>query len=186
MGLLIDPLISFDRIDREEMNGLLVAWDHQMGPIMRPEFTSPIDFVLRESGRPIAVIAADTLIRETCSLTRQQAFEMSRMCSAPGRRGVSSMAMRMWRAFAYPLIAEAWGTPWVISYQDAARHTGNLYRYDGWLIAGYSVSGSDDRALPGTAKVRRKKIWAWNSDVAAMRARAASDIKVPAWAREAA
>lgn len=177
-----DPLISFDRIDRAEMNELLVAWDHQMGPINRPEYTPPIDFALREHGRPIAVIAADTLVRETCDFTRQDAFELSRLCSAPTRPGISSMAMRMWRTFAYPLIARAWGTPWVISYQDAVRHTGNLYRYDGWMIAGYSVSGTDQRALPGTAKVRRKKIWSWNADAEAMNARRELQLETPRWA----
>lgn len=179
-GLFPEALVSFDRIDRAEMNALLIAWDHKMGPINRPEYTPPIDFALREHGRPIAVIAADTLVRETCDFTRQDAFELSRLCSAPERRGVSSMAMRMWRAFAYPLITRAWKTPWVISYQDAVRHTGNLYRYDGWLIVGYSVSGTDTRARPDTARASRKKIWAWNSDAAAMRER--PEVVAPRWA----
>lgn len=130
--------------------------------------------------RSIAVIAADTLIRETCDFTRREAFELSRLCSTPSERGISSMAMRMWRQFAYPLIASAWKAPWVISYQDAARHTGNIYRYDGWLIVGYSVSGTDPRADPGTAKVKRKVIWGWNADAAAMRAKEAPER--PAWA----
>lgn len=179
---LIDPLFVFDRIDREELNDCLVRWDHKMGPIQRPEYTPPIDFVLRENGRPLFVIAADTLIRPTCGLDRSEAFELSRMCADPARARISSLAMRMWRALAYPLIVGAWGSPWVISYQDAARHTGNLYRYDGWLVLGYSVSGSDPRALPGTAAVRRKVIWGWHGDAAAMAERRKLEIKKPKWA----
>jgi hypothetical protein len=182
MGLLIDPFISFDLIDREEMNECLVAWDHKMGPLNRPEFTPPIDYVLRENGKPVAVIAADTLIRETLGFTRNDAFEMSRMCASPDRRGASSLMMRMWRAFAYPLIVRAWKSPWVISYQDAVQHTGNLYRYDSWLKLGYSTSGTDPRALPGTASVRKKIIWGWNADPKAMGARRAAPAKKPAWA----
>lgn len=181
-GLLFDPLLSFDRIAREEMNELLSAWGHQMGPINRPEYTPPIDFALREHGRPIAVIAADTLIKSTCGFTRDDAFEISRMCAAPGRCGVSSLTMRLWRSVAYPLIVRAWKAPWVISYQDAVRHTGNLYRYDGWLIVGYSVSGTDTRARPDTARASRKKIWGWNGDAAAMQARREAPPAAPRWA----
>lgn len=182
MPLLVDPFVSFDTIDRDELNRCLVAWDHKMGPLNRPEYTAPIDFVLREHGEPLAIVAADTLIRATCGLTRGDAFEVSRICSSPQRRGISSLMMRLWRTFGYPQIARAWGTPWAISYQDAARHTGNLYRYDGWLIYGYSTSGSDPRALPGTASVRRKVIWGWNADTAAMSARKTVEIKKPTWA----
>lgn len=182
MALLIDPLFGFDRIDRDELNDCLVRWGHRMGPINRPEYTPPIDFVLRENGEPISVIAADTLIRDTCNFTRADAFEMSRMCAAPERRGLSSLMMRMWRAFAYPLIVDAWKAPWVVSYQDAVRHTGNLYRFDGWLVVGYSASGSDPRALPGTATVKRKVIWGWSGEAAAMAARRKLEIKKPKWA----
>jgi antitoxin VapB len=183
VNLLIDPYISFDLIGRDELNRCLRAWGHKMGPLQRPLFKAPCDYVLRLRGEPLAVVASDTLIRPTCELTRGTAFEMSRMCSAPGHRGISSLMMRMWRAFAYPQIVRAWGAPWVISYQDAVGHTGNLYRYDGWLLIGYSVSGKDPRALPGTTAVRRKKIWAWNADPAAMAGRAKIEVKRPAWAR---
>lgn len=90
--------------------------------------------------------------------------------------------MKLWRVFAYPLIVRAWGTPWVISYQDAARHQGQLYRYDHWLKLGYSTSGRDPRAAPGTASVRRKVIWGWNADTTAMAERRAIDLKKPGWA----
>lgn len=177
-----DPLFSFDRIGRGEMNDLLVRWGHKMGPIRRPEYTPPIDFAFRKDGQPIVVIAADTLIRPTTGLDRSTGFELSRLCADPGTAKVSSLAMRMWRALAYPLIVDAWKTPWVISYQDAAQHTGNLYRYDGWVVRGYSVSGTDPRANDDTAKVRRKIIWGWNADAAAMAEARTSPITKPKWA----
>jgi hypothetical protein len=182
MPLLIDPFVSLDLIDREEMNRCLVAWDHKMGPLNRPEYTAPIDYALWQNGKPIAIVAADTLIRDTCGFTRADAFEMSRMCAAPGHRGLSSLMMRLWRAFAYPEIVRVWGSPWVISYQDAVRHSGNLYRYDGWLKLAYTTSGTDPRALPGTASVRHKVVWGWSADAAAMSSRRALEIKKPKWA----
>lgn len=184
---LLPPLISFDTITRAELNACLLAWGHRMGPIQRPAFASPIDFVLRLNDEPIAVVAADTLIRDTCGFTRASAFELSRMCAAPGHRGVSSLMMRQWRAFAYPLIVRAWGTPWVISYQDAVLHSGNLYRFDGWVRLGCTSSGTDARASCGCRKGRKKIIWGWTHDAparAAARA-AASDIQWPRWANVA-
>lgn len=179
---VIAPFLSFDAIDRDEMNGLLTAWKHRMGPIQRPIYKRPIDFALRLHGAPVAVVAADTLIRDTCDLTRADAFELSRLCADPKHRALCSIAMRLWRQFAYPVIRDAWKAPWVISYQDnASQHGGNLYRYDGWLILGYSSSGNDPRARDATAKVRRKVIWGWNADAAAMRARSAPER--PSWAR---
>lgn len=177
--LFDDPFVSFDRIERDEMNDCLVRWGHRMGPINWPEYTKPIDFALRRHGRPVAVIAADTLIRDTCDLTRANAFELSRLCGPD--HGMCADAMWMWRHFAYPLIAQTWGTPWVISYQDASRHKGFLYRYDNWLVVGYSVSGRDPRAAPGTAAVSRKVIWGWSADAAAMAERRANPPVKPAW-----
>lgn len=180
MSGLIDPFVSFDTIDRDEMNACLVRWDHRMGPINRPEYAKPIDFALRKHGQPVAVIASDTLIRATCGFDRTHAFELSRLCGP--EHGMCADAMWMWRHFAYPIISKAWGTPWVISYQDAARHKGFLYRYDNWLVVGYSTSGRDPRALPGTATVRRKVIWGWNADVAAMSERRRNPPEKPKWA----
>lgn len=182
MALLIDPYISFDTINRDEMNRCLKTWRHRMGAIRRPVFKTPTDFVLRRHGEPLVVIAADTLIRPTCKLDRSSAFELSRLCADPEHYGMCSLAMRLWRIFAYPVIVRDWGTPWVISYQDAAStHNGNLYRYDGWVILGYSVSGKDPRAMPETAEVRRKVIWGWNADVEQMQLRRNNPPAEPAW-----
>lgn len=179
MSGLFAPIMSFDTIDREAMNERLIAWGHRMGPINRPEYTKPIDFAVYQHGEPVAVIAADTLIRDTCNLTRADAFELSRLCGP--ERGMCADALWLWRHFAYPLIVRAWGTPWVISYQDAARHKGFLYRFDNWVVLGYSVSGRDPRAAPGTASVSRKVIWGWNADAAAMAERRANPPAKPAW-----
>jgi hypothetical protein len=183
--MLFDPLVSFDTISRDELNDCLVAWKHKMGPIRRPEYRAPVDLGVRHHGELVAVVASDSLIRETCGLGRSDAFELSRLCAA--RPGLCRVAVRLWREFVYPDIARSWRTPWAISYQDAAQHSGDLYRFDGWVRLGYSTSGSDPRALPGTAAVRRKVIWGWNSCPDAMGARRNAPLKVPAWAeREAA
>jgi hypothetical protein len=184
MPLLVDPFLSFDTISRDEMNRCLEAWAHRMGAIRRPEYRAPIDFVLRHHGKPLVVVGCDTLIRDNIAaqFDRSCAFELSRLCSDPEHYGLCSLAMRLWRAFAYPVIVRSWGTPWAISYQDAASaKNGNLYRFDGWVKLGYSNSGVDPRARPGTASVRQKVIWGWSADSAAMQERRKNPPKEPSW-----
>lgn len=162
MPLLIDPLISFDRIDRDEMNECLVAWAHRMGPINRPTFKEPVDFGLRICGELVAVVAADSLIRPTCGFSRSDAFELSRLCAKD--RALTRAAIRLWREVAMPLIVRAWGTPWAISYQNAVMHRGDLYRFDGWQRVGWSAGGADPRAAGGTVSAKRRVIWGWHAD----------------------
>lgn len=161
MGLLIDPLGSFDLIGRDEANECLERWGHKHGPNNRPLYRAPIDFGLRRKSELIAVATADTLIRPTCGMTRLTGFELSRLCAAAPR--ASRLMLRLWTELAYPEIVRAWGTPWAISYQDATQHTGNLYRFDGWLRLKYTQGGSDPRALATTKNARKRWIWGWHS-----------------------
>ena len=178
--LLIDPLASFDLIDRDEANACLVRWAHQMGAINRPLFRDPIDFGLRRGRELIAVATADTLIRPTAQLERSNAFELSRLCAATSR--ATRLMLRLWTEIGYPEIVRAWGTPWAISYQNAVLHVGDLYRFDGWVKLAYSTGGRDPRALFNTVTARRRVLWGWNGDEAAMAWRRANEPTVPGWA----
>lgn len=160
-AFLIDPLGSFDLIDREEANEHLERWGHRHGPNNRPMFRAPIDFGLREKGELIAVATSDTLIRSTCEFTRRDAFELSRLCAAAPR--LSRLMLRLWTEIGYPEIVREWGTKWAISYQDAIQHTGNLYRFDGWVRLRETSGGADPRALETTKNARKRVIWGWHS-----------------------
>lgn len=178
----IDPLGSFDLIGRDEANEFIERCGHQMGAIRRPLFRAPIDFGLREKGELIAVATADTLIRPTAGLTRHDAFELSRLCAAAPR--LCRLMLRMWTEIGYPEIVRTWGTPWAISYQNALLHTGDLYRFDGWVKLKYSTGGRDPRALLDTVTARRRVLWGWNASRAAMAARRLAEPKPPKWAQE--
>jgi hypothetical protein len=175
MPLLIDPLASFDLIDREEANECLERWGHKMGPLNRPLFRAPIDYGLRQKGELLAVACSDTLIRPTCDFTRHDAFELSRLCAAAPR--LNRLMLRLWTEIGYPEIVRTWGTRWAISYQDATQHTGNLYRFDGWARLRYTTGGADPRALETTKSARRRWIWAWHSSAAQRSARLAHEAK---------
>lgn len=159
-AFLIDPLGSFDLIDRDEANECLDRWGHKHGPNNRPLFGSPIDFGLREKGELIAVATADRLIRPTCDFTRRDAFELSRLCAAAPR--VSRLMLRLWTEIGYPEIVRTWGTHWALSYQDATQHSGNLYRFDGWARLRFTSGGADPRAGAETKNARKRWIWGWH------------------------
>lgn len=152
------PLVSFAPISRLELNACLIAWDHLMGPVRRP--TGGWAHGLCHNGELVGVVAADTLIRsEVMGFTRAEAVELSRLCAV--RPDLSRVVLRLWRAFVFPMLADAKGYAWAISYQDARHHKGDLYRFDGWVPLGRSRSGVD----PRTGRLGRDKIvWGWCED----------------------
>lgn len=152
---MIFPQISFEPITRTELNACLNAWGHQMGALRRP--TAGWAHGLRYDGRLQAVVATDSLIApRVAGLSRRDAVELSRLCAA--RPDLCRVALRLWRAFVFPEISAARGYHWAVSYQDAALHSGNLYRFDGWTRLGESRSGIDSR----TGRIGRTKvIWGW-------------------------
>lgn len=157
--MLVPPIVSLDRIERHELNLCLIAWQHKMGAWTRPFEQVEWLHGLRHNGELVAVTAAAQLMRERCGgFDRSQAFELGRVCAA--RPHINRAMLRLWREFVFPAICTAHGYGFVISYQDAVLHSGNLYRFDGWRLVGASRSGTDARS---GRKGRSKKIWAWGA-----------------------
>jgi len=142
-----------------------------MGPLHRPRYG---DFGgahgLRHDGHLVAVVATERMIAaETCGLTRDQAFELARVCAV--RPGLCRVAVRLWREFVFPAMCDSErGRVWAISYQDAVIHSGALYRHDGWVRLGTTRSGTDKRGREGTRRGRSKVVWGWTGNAAAMAA----------------
>jgi len=124
--------VAFEPIGRDDLNACLSTWKHRMGELRRP--TRGWNHGLRHGGELIAVVATDTLIRpRVAGFDRRQAIELSRLCAV--RPDICRVALRLWRLFVFPAIAQERGCSWAISYQDAALHSGALYRFDGWVRA---------------------------------------------------
>ncbi|HEV2897165.1 MAG TPA: hypothetical protein VGX71_04825 [Pseudaminobacter sp.] len=84
--------VTFEPITRDYLNAHLVLWGHRMGENHRP--TRGWSHGLRHEGRLLAVVAADTLIRERVTgLTRHDAVELSRLCAA--KRDLCRVALRL-------------------------------------------------------------------------------------------
>jgi hypothetical protein len=160
---LVEPLVSFEPISRVEINDCLIAWDHKMGPLNRPNYGRARYHGVRHDGQLVAVAGTDQMIpAETCGLRRDQALELTRICAA--RPDLCRVALRLWREFVFPALSDAWETPWAISYSDNQLHEGDLYRFDGWLRVGNTRSGTDTRGDGEARKGRNKTVWAWCAD----------------------
>ena len=114
---------------------------------------------MRAGDRLVAVAATDTLIRQkVAGLGRDEAVELSCLCAA--RSDMCRVVLRLWRAFFFPVLSAQRGYRWALSYQDAAIHRGNLYRFDGWTKLATSRSGVDTRT---GRRGRSKVVWGWRN-----------------------
>lgn len=163
---ILPPSVAFDRIDIDDLNRCLMAWDHKMGPLHRPDIGLVLAHGLMHRGSLVGVVATADLVRAHTvqGLGRSEAVELARVCAA--RRDLCRVLVRMWREFILPDLRRPWG----ISYQDAVIHGGDLYRFDGWVRLGTSRSGTDQRS---GRKGRSKIVWGWHADPAERAARAA-------------
>lgn len=164
--MLVPPIAHLAEITIDQANTRLEAWGHEMGGCNRPN-GQMWAHALFHNNKPVALTVTASLIRSTCAgLTRDQAVELARLCAV--RSDLCRVALRLWREFLFPGLAARHGWAWAVSYQDEAMHTGNTYRFDGWVRLGRSRSGTDSRS---GRRGRNKTIWGWNPDAAERRAR---------------
>jgi hypothetical protein len=162
---MIPPICRLAEIPLDEANAALVRWGHKMGACNRPN-ADVWAHGLFAHGEMVGVAITAGLIRETCAgLTRGQAVELARLCAA--RPDLCRVVLRLWREFVFPALGRAYGYHWAVSYQDEALHSGNTYRFDGWVQLGRSRSGTDQRS---GRKGRSKTIWGWCADEQTRRA----------------
>lgn len=158
--LSFSPIAAFQECDLDVANTYLIRWDHKMGPLKRPKGGDPGCHILLFEGEPVAVTTTSTLIREGVGgglrnvLTRQNTIELSRLCAI--QPGLCRIMLRMWREFVFPSLAYEYA----ISYQDRELHTGDTYRFDGWVKVRPSRAGGKDQR--SGREGRDKWIWVWS------------------------
>lgn len=136
---------------------MLSAREHKMGAFNRP-MGMKVCHALFHSQRPVGIAITASLIMPNVGgvdgCTRENTIELARVRAE--RRDLNRVVLRLWREFVFPGL----GKQFAISYQDAALHSGDLYRFDGWKKAGFSNSGTDRRSgRPG----RDKWVWLWEA-----------------------
>ncbi len=155
------PLVVFGRVDDAEADSLLVEWDHWLGGCGRPFGRQSFGLVI--DGEILSIAVSASLRWPVAGYKRNEVVELARCASHPEHGDLTRVCLRLWRKIAAREWAlRYWPVRVYISYQNAIRHTGNLYRFDGWKRVAETRGGVTGRnARRGRQHYDPKIIWAW-------------------------
>lgn len=157
------PIFCLRAIDREEANRCLTLWGHRMGAWTRPTYRFESCHGIFQHDQIVGVTVAGETPREVVGdtgLQRHEVVELGRLCAA--EPGLCRVMLRLWRRCIFPDIARAHRRSWAVSYQDESLHSGNTYRFDGWVLIGRGGGGGTDQR--SGRKGRSLAIWGWHQD----------------------
>lgn len=156
-----DTLLRFGLIPNADADELLRAWGHWLGGCNRPFGRQ--SFGLSIMGRIVSVAVSASTVNKSCGgFDRGEVVELARLCSDPDFRWATRPMLRLWREVGAPLWPH-WPTTACVSYADATRHTGDIYRFDGWTKVADTRGGTTGKNA-GWSKAKRiapKSVWAW-------------------------
>jgi hypothetical protein len=128
------PVVTFGLVADDLADRLLVEWGHWLGACRRPFGRQSFGLAIEGAVLAVAVAVSASTVNGTCAgYPRGEVVELARLCSHPDHRDLTRVALRLWRKVG-PV---EWGRSYwpvraVVSYANAARHAGDIYRFDGW------------------------------------------------------
>lgn len=127
------PLADFNLIDNDLADQLLVDWGHWLGGCNRPFGRQSFGLSLLGIGVISVAVSASTVNRKCGGYDRMDVVELARCASHPDYKWATRACLRLWRELSPRCwAAKYWPVQALVSYSNAVRHTGNLYRFDGW------------------------------------------------------
>lgn len=162
MSLEMLPLVAFDRIEDARADQLLKEWGHWLGGCNRPFGRHSFGLALADVGIISVAVSASTVGATCGGYPRNEVVELARCASMPGYQWASRVALRLWRETANRYwAADYWPVRAAVSYSNALRHKGDLYRFDGWTKVA-DVAGSVGGGSWSTQKQAEPKVvWVW-------------------------
>lgn len=155
------PLVSFEQIENDQADALLIAWGHYLGACNRPFGKQYFGLEIQGKGIVSVSISASTVNKRCASYDRQECVELARLCSRPGYQWATRICLRLWReigARAWPF----WPVRTCVNYSNSTRHAGDIYRFDGWKhVADVHGGGGGGSSWTRKANRETKKVWAF-------------------------
>jgi hypothetical protein len=180
--LLDVPLAELSVVSVTEVNELLAAWGHRLGPIHRPFRMEA--YALTQHGRPLSVaVSASTVSSHVAGwldlankerpvrFHRQEVVELARLASAPDAAWATRVMLRLWREVCARRWA-CWPVRAAVSYSHNVLHAGGLYRFDGWVRINDRCGSSGGGHLLAPTIGRRGAAWPEESLALSVRASA--------------
>jgi hypothetical protein len=165
MSLTLFPAAAFDLIDDAEADRLLAKWGHWLGGCNRPFGRHSFGVALE--GRVVSVAVSTSTINRRCGgYNRGEVVELARQASSPDYAWATRVCVRLWRELAPQCWAnEYWPVRAVVSYANALRHAGNIYRFDGWTkVADVKGGVSGSTSWQKDKTYDPKTVWAYEFD----------------------
>lgn len=155
------PLVAFGRIGDREADRYLSEWGHWLGPCNRPFGRQ--SFGVAIDGRVVSLAVSTSTINKTCGgYPRGEVYELARQCSHPDYRAITRVCVRLWRETTPALWARAyWPVRAAVSYANALRHAGDIYRFDGWKKVADVRGGVGGNSWQKGKRYEAKTIWAY-------------------------
>ena len=164
MSLDLFPVVSFDLIPDGMADVLLVEWGHWLGAPNRPFGRQSFGLHIADVGVVSVAVSCSTVNEHCAGFDRSAIVELARCASHPDHKWASRVTLRLWRQLAPRFWSEKyWPVVACVSYSNALRHTGNLYRFDGWTKFGRVRGGKSGKTWQrgtGSGKViEAKDVW---------------------------
>jgi hypothetical protein len=156
------PIVAFDVIENDEADLRLQEWGHWLGACNRPFGRQSFGLFIHNALVAVAV-SASTVNGHCAGYKRSEVIELARLCAHPDHRDMTRVAIRLWRSIA-PKAWPYWDSIALVSYSNAIRHKGDIYRFDGWTKVA-SVKGGKCGVNTGWTRPRHnydpKDVWVW-------------------------
>lgn len=164
------PLASFDRIENDTAAELCRQWGHYLGPCNRPFGMQSFGLRIDPLGL-VSVAVSASVVGVTCAgFQRREVVELARLVTHPAERWATRVCLRLWRHFAPAEWGrEQWPVVAMVSYADAARHAGDVYRFDGWERWGMVKGRTSVGGRQAGATCNEKSVWYFPCQANALR-----------------
>lgn len=155
------PIATWDRCPNDEADTALAAWGHWLGGCNRPFGRQSYGLWL--AGELVSVAVSASTINARCAdWDRQECVELARLCSHPEHRDVTRVCLRLWRkTAAADWSSKYWPVAAYVSYANSARHSGDIYRFDGWKRWGDVRGGVAGGGWQRSKVYEAKAIWVY-------------------------
>lgn len=152
-------LATFEAIDDAIPDAALCEWGHWLGGCDRP--FGRRSFGLYVVGDLVAVAVSASTVNARCGgFDRRECVELARLCSHPEHRDMTRVALRLWRKIAVQTWPY-WSALAAVSYANAARHSGDIYRFDGWKKVADAREGTAGGGWTRGKRYEAKTVWAF-------------------------
>lgn len=158
------PIFRFDRIDNAEADERLTKWEHWLGPCNRPFTVQSFGLFMDEWIVAVAV-SASTVNASCGGWKRNTVCELARLCAAPDQRDLTRVCLRLWRKVAWRHWKD-WQVEAYVSYANAIRHKGDIYRFDGWEKVAEVSGGTAGGGWQIGKSYDPKSVWVYKLGVA--------------------